>query len=296
MLRRHKAQIGVIAGGAIVLAALALAAVRLQNQTILVGQRYPADSLRPVDEISHEPWDELLGRYVRDGEVDYRAWHVSDRDRRALEAYLAQLSRADLQRPASREGVLAFWINAYNAVTVAGILREYPTPSIRRFTPTWWGYHIWHDLRLQVGPRSYSLSEIEHEQLRPMGDPRIHFAIVCASRGCPPLRNEAYRPERLEAQLEDQAKTFFADSRHFRYSATARQIELSQIFEWFPEDFGADQAERLRTLSPWLPTDEARKVASDPEVTTRYLPYDWGLNERTSEETERDDYGTPRGE
>lgn len=142
-----------------------------------------------LDTIDHTTWSVLLARYVdSDGRVDYRRWKANANDMRLLDAYLIRLSSGDPQSDSTREARLAFWINAYNAVTVRGILREYPTTSIRNHTAKLWGYNIWKHLQLYVGGRAYSLDQIEHDVLRNMQEPRIHFAIVCrhrmVARGC----------------------------------------------------------------------------------------------------------------
>ncbi|MCP4172364.1 MAG: DUF547 domain-containing protein [Fuerstiella sp.] len=112
----------------------------------------------------------------------WRAWHSSAVDIRALDRYLST-GRAN---QTTKNGKLAFWINAYNAATIRGILREYPTTSIRNHTARLFGYNIWKQLQLYVGNKAHSLEGIEHQVLRKMNEPRIHFAIVCASIGCPP--------------------------------------------------------------------------------------------------------------
>jgi len=117
--------------------------------------------------------------------VDYRRWNASQEDRQALDEYVVHLSAANLEEKASRNSRLAFWINAYNAVTMYGILREYPTSSIRNHTAKVVGDNIWNDLKLDVGGRLDTLNDMEHKILRKMGQPGIHFAIVCASVGCP---------------------------------------------------------------------------------------------------------------
>jgi hypothetical protein len=117
--------------------------------------------------------------------VDYQAWKNSPDDLAALEKYLATLSRADTLAQASKAGKLASWINFYNALTVHGILEVYPTTSIRKHTAVAFGYNIWKDLLLPVSGAKHSLEDIEHKILRKMDEPRIHFAIVCASIGCP---------------------------------------------------------------------------------------------------------------
>jgi len=246
-----------------------------------VGRQWPAGQRVSIDQIDHAPWDSLLARYVDEvGMVDYRAWKKTTSDVRALDQYLASLSQADLNRPASEAAKMAFWINAYNAVTARGILREYPTSSIRNHTAKLVGYNIWDDLLLWVGDRKFSLNDIEHNVLRPMGDPRIHFGINCASMGCPRLLNEAYTADQLDAQLEQNARHFFADREKFQYDASAGEFAVSPILKWFAEDFGASQSERLRTIAPYLPTEKARQLATSGSAQVRYLDYDWGLNDQ----------------
>jgi hypothetical protein len=175
---------------------------------------------------------------------------------------------------------MAFWINAYNAVTIHGILREFPTTSIRNHTAKVFGYNIWDDLLLPVGGRTYSLNQMEHDVLRKMGDPRIHFAIVCASIGCPPLLNSAYLPSQLDKQLTANPKRFFADKQKFRYDTSRKTMQLSPILKWFSEDFGADRAAHLRTIAPFLPNQSAQALATGGEASISYLGYDWGLNDQ----------------
>lgn len=250
---------------------------------VTVGRQWPANQRVSMDRIDHSAWNSLLGRYVdTEGMVNYRGWKASAADVKALDAYLANLSRAEPSQPASKEAKLAFWINAYNAVTVRGILREYPTSSIRNHTPKVFGYNIWDDLLLWVGSRQYSLNQMEHEVLRKMGDPRMHFAIVCASIGCPRLLNEAYTAERLDTQLTTNAKHFFADRNKFQYDPRSGSIAVSPILKWFAEDFGQSDAQRLRWIAPFLPSDEARQLALSGRAQVRYLDYDWNLNDQAT--------------
>ncbi|MFQ5732871.1 MAG: DUF547 domain-containing protein [Planctomycetaceae bacterium] len=165
-----------------------------------LGRSWPADLRVSVDRIDHSRFDTLLKTYVDgDGYVDYQAWKASAGDRRELQRYLADLGRADLKRRATRSARLAFWINAYNAVTIEGILQVYPTDSIRNHTSPLIGYNIWKHLPLRVADQTVSLNDIEHKILRKMREPRIHFAVVCASVGCPKLRNEAFTAEERRA-------------------------------------------------------------------------------------------------
>lgn len=249
---------------------------------VTVGAQVPTNLQVSIDSIEHAAWDGLLRKYVdQQGYVNYQAWQNSRSDVDLLDRYLLHLSQANPSLNASTAAKFAYWINAYNAVTVRGILREYPTTSIRNHTAKVVGYNIWHDLLLPVGGQNYSLDEIEHKVLRPMGDPRIHFAIVCASIGCPPLLNRAYTAAQLDAQLDDNAKKFFADPEKFAVTPRG-ELKLSQIIQWFPNDFGADQAARLRTIAPFLPTPAARSLASGGRAKVSYLGYDWDLNDQAA--------------
>jgi hypothetical protein len=250
-----------------------------EKQTI--GTAVPAEERVAMDEINHLAWDGLLKKYVDPrGFVDYTAWKASAADLGALEGYLALLSTADRKLKASREARLAFWINAYNALTVRGILQKYPTKSIKDHVSYLGGYNIWKDLLLNVGDKEYSLNAIEHEVLRKMNEPRIHFAIVCASVGCPRLLAEAYTPKNLDQQLDVNARAFFADRAKFKYDTDSGTLYLSPILDWFAEDFGRDRAEQLRTIAPYMPDEASRELAVSGSARVSLLDYDWNLNDR----------------
>ena len=251
-----------------------------QGQDVLVGQKVTADQRISMDRIDHSSWDALLQKHVNEqGQVNYRGWHASQADSAALDAYVNHLSAASFTEAATREGQLAYWINAYNAITIKGILKEYPTSSIRNHTSKLGGYNIWKNLKLQVGDRAISLDAMEHEVLRKMSEPRIHFAIVCASHSCPRLLNRAYVGTNLEAQLTENTKAFFANSENFRYDESRRKFHMSSIIEWFAKDFGANKAAQLATIAPWLPSQAAAQAARSNSVSVSYLNYSWDLNE-----------------
>jgi hypothetical protein len=216
------------------------------------------------------------------GRVDYAAWKAGDADGLA-----GWLSRQDAH-PQGRQEALAHWINLYNAFTIQAVLQRYPIASIRPRllgAPNWLGFLRFFSRREhRLGERAISLGEIENGILRPLGDPRIHFAIVCASIGCPLLRNEAYTPERVEAQLDDDARRFIHNPAKVRYDAAANVLFCSPIFRWYRSDFEAVAPSlaayilpRLATLPTAAPPDPSR-----PEPRLRFLPYDWSLNQRTS--------------
>lgn len=256
--------------------------VAVRRPTVLVGREWPATERVAIGDVPHQAWDELLRRYVdADGFVDYTGWKESREDMRRLDEYLAALSRADDARNATSAERLAFWINAYNAVTVHGILREYPTTSIQNHVARVSGYNIWRDLKLIVGDRRFSLGEIEHSILRRMNEPRIHFAIVCASRGCPRLLNEAYSADRLEEQLSRNTLAFFADPTKCSVDAAKNELHLSPILDWFATDFGASTPAVLQRIADWLP-ESAQAVTRTKNVRVKYLDYDWSLNDQAT--------------
>ena len=246
---------------------------------IQIGVNVPAAQQLPLNRIDHSAWNGLLNKYVDEsGMVHYAAWKQSTEDLQTLDRYLQLLSYSNSQ--GSREEKLAFWINAYNAVTIKGILNEYPTSSIRNHTAKLFGYNIWKNLKLIVGGKPISLDDMEHQVLRKMGEPRIHFAIVCASIGCPRLLNEAYIAERLDAQLTLNTKAFFADPSKFRYDATRSTFFISPILDWFGEDFGSSPGAQLQKISGWLPDITSQQAASTGRGKMAFMDYDWGLNDR----------------
>jgi len=253
-----------------------------QERKLSLGAIVPAAKQVSMDRIDHTSWNGLLSKYVdAAGGVDYRGLKNSQPDSQALDAYLDHLATASLTKAAKRENQMAYWINAYNAVTVKGILQEYPTTSIRNHTSKIGGYNLWKHLLLNVGGKQASLDAIEHKVLRPMGDPRIHFAIVCASKGCPRLLNEAYVGENLNDQLNANAASFFSLPQNFQYDQRKRQFKMSSILEWFGSDFGKDQAAILKAIAPHLPTKTAQTAANANAVSISYLDYSWALNEQT---------------
>jgi uncharacterized protein DUF547 len=239
------------------------------------------DRAVPLDRVDHSTWDRLLQKYVdQDGMVDYTAWKASKSDREALKEYLATLSAADADARTTKQGKLAYWINAYNALTVQGILDVYPTSSIRNHTAKLIGYNIWDDLLLPVGNQKYSLNQIEHKILRKLGEPRIHFAIVCASIGCPRLLNEAYTPEHLESQLAKNTRDFFARRRNFQVDLASRKVRVSSILDWFGEDFAPTPRKALARLAKYVPDAATRELLASADFSVSYLDYNWSLNKQ----------------
>ncbi|MHA7128942.1 DUF547 domain-containing protein [Algoriphagus namhaensis] len=221
----------------------------------------------------HSPWNALLQKHVSDeGIVNYKGF-IQDKSK--LEAYLKTLSQNAPDRATwSREEQLAYWINAYNAFTVKLIVDNYPTESIRDLGPKLkipLIKDVWHYKFFQIGGQESSLDEIEHGILRKeFEEPRIHFAINCASVSCPPLLNEAFVPSKLDSQLDRVARSFINDSSRNKISKD--KIEISSIFSWFKGDFTKNGS-----LIDFLNKYSKTKISPDAKIS--HLDYDWNLND-----------------
>lgn len=225
-------------------------------------------------QVDHSQWDQLLKRHVIQGLVDYQGLRG---ERGVLDQYLAQLKTADPTALPSEEAQLAFWINAYNASVIQGVLEAYPIKSVkdvRGFFDT---------IRYQVGGKSLTLNELEAKG-RALGEWRMHFALVCASSSCPPLRSEAYVSDRLEAQLVEQAGQFLGDpTRGLRFDQPRGVLWVSRIFKWYATDFTPATrqptvASLLPLLRPYLDPQLVEAIRQhDPPLN--FLDYDWTLND-----------------
>jgi Protein of unknown function, DUF547 len=222
-----------------------------------------------ADEL-HAPLDALLRRYVDDdGRVAYR--NLAQQDTAALDAYLAALAVAD-PAPFAPPEQLAFWINAYNARVLRGVLDGYRAESFfgrKRFFSFY---------TFPLAGQSRTLDGIEHEILRKQfRQPRIHFALVCASTSCPKLRREAYRGDRLDAQLDAQTRGFLDDPRRNRFGP-GDEVALSPIFKWFGEDFAAAAGSVPEFIRRYHAIPEGARI--------EYLDYDWTLNAQPGQRPE----------
>jgi hypothetical protein len=233
------------------------------------------------DTVDHTPFTRVLRTFVDEkGDVDYAGLRA--RADSLLDPYLQQLATTD---PAAlgRDARLAFWINAYNAYTLKLIADHYPVENIWAVTPgpaAPKDENSPFDLAVgRVADTTRTLNEIEHQIIRPRFDePRIHFALVCAAKSCPLLRREAYTGPRLEAQLEEQTRTFFHEDKN-RIPAGADRIALSRILKWYGEDFGDSTDDLQRFIAPYFDGTVADRLeAAAYEVT--FLDYDWTLNDQ----------------
>ena len=224
--------------------------------------------------ISHSTFDELLKKYVdRNGNVNYAGLLM---EKSKLDSYLKTLEVTPPNEANwSKNEQLAYWINAYNAFTIQLILKHYPIKSIKDigtkiqipFINTPWDVKF-----ITINGKKYDLNNIEHGILRKNYDePRIHFAIVCASFSCPKLRAEAYTGDKLDMQLTEQAKEFLGDPARNQISKS--EVKLSKIFSWFKGDFTKNGS-----LIDFLNRYSSVQISQKARVS--HLDYDWSLNEQ----------------
>ncbi|MBE9110987.1 DUF547 domain-containing protein [Nodosilinea sp. LEGE 07298] len=225
------------------------------------------------------PWNTLLQTYVDDqGRVDYARWQQQALPE--LDAWLTSL-------PNTLDGLvtedsLALLINLYNALTIQQVLKHYPIDSILPKVlglPNWLAFWRFFNRSLYtLDGQAVSLNNVEHDRLRPQfKEPRIHFAVVCASVGCPILRNEAYWPDIVEAQLETDAHRFIHNHDKVRYDTEAGVLYCSKIFKWYGQDFLRSAPSIPEYIGTYLPSNPPLS----PLTEVRYLPYDWSLNQQS---------------
>ncbi len=239
----------------------------------------PASAMAAEGPIDLELYARLLESHTRSVDevvgvrVDYRGLAKAPE----WKTLVHQVSSARPSR-LNRHGQIAYWINAYNILTIDLVLKHYPVSSIKDigsfFSPVW-GVEV-----AKIEGQSISLDRIEHEILRPMGDPRVHSAIVCASISCPPLSRTPFRPEALDADLEAAMRAWLASpEKGFRIDRRAGRITISKIFDWFEDDFDAGGGV-VDTIERYVADDDAHWLHSEgKKVSIRYFDYDWSLNE-----------------
>ena len=227
---------------------------------------------------SHNQWTQVLQKYLNDeGYVNYGQLKKDAQDAdHLLPQYLEAISAVKKVEydQWSDHNKMAYLINAYNALTVQLIIDHHPTESIRKIGGFFSGPWKKEFFSILDGTLT-SLDPIEHDVLRPeFKDYRIHAAVNCASISCPPLRNEAFVGERLDAQLDDQMRQWLADETRNRFSDN--EIELSKIFDWYGKDFVKWGGGINNVLKKYGPEAAIRAVENDSDID--YLKYDWGLN------------------
>lgn len=216
--------------------------------------------------------DDLLLSHVDNGFVDYDGIALDPR----LDDFIAQLAVTAPEDLASPTEQKAFYINAYNAIAIRGILDGQSPDS-------WFGRsRFFKRMRFDVLGEPMSLEDIEHGRLRPLGDARIHFAIVCASLSCPRLSSRAYLPATLDAQLDTAAEQFLNDPTRNVFDSNRRVAYVSKIFDWFEEDFVANAGSLQNYLARYVTDQASARLLRADSFEVNYREYDWSLNGRFS--------------
>jgi len=220
----------------------------------------------------------VLEEYVRaDGRVDYAGLR---KNLGKLDRFVAQIACVS---PASapelfpsREARLAYWLNTYNALVLWAFAKEYPGKRLR-LKGLLGRALFFYRKKFRAGGVSLSLAAIENRIIRKQfGEPRIHFALVCASTSCPRLSRTPYTAANLEALLEEQTRRFLNEDRNVRIETESRTVTLSKLFDWYGEDFGNGQEEILAFVARYRPDGE---VIETGKWRIRYFAYDWSPND-----------------
>lgn len=228
-------------------------------------------------------YDKILQTYVdEEGFVDYAGIKKNEiKNIETLAKQLAEMSpNSHPDKFQTREAQMAYWFNAYNLLIVKKIVDNYPTESIKDIY--WPGARVW-IVDHEVGKEELSFNNIEHDIIRPtFKDARIHYAVNCASYGCPKLQNRAFTPENVEALMNKGLKEFFESERNYKVDKDNKTIYLSAILDWFKEDFyDEDKDETVKDyLINKAPKHVADFVKANPDYEIDYIEYDWNLNEQ----------------
>jgi len=249
----------------------------------------PAQAARNFDH-NHTIYDSLLAAHVINGRIDYRALKA---DPLPLTRYLYDLAAVSKKQfhAFSREQQLAFLFNAYNAATLKLIIDHYPVTSIKDIGGMF--KSPWNKPIVRLFGETITLNTLEHDILRAdYNEPRLHMALVCAAKGCPPLRSEAYRAKKLGGQLNSQARTFLASPAGLQIDRLAHTVRVSSLFKWYGDDFIKTYTPRAgfsglnkkkgavaNFCSRFVP-DQDRSYLESGKYSLTYLDYDWSLNEQ----------------
>ena len=238
-------------------------------------------SVREFDH-SHQAWTIFLQKHVNvkgsASTIDYKSIKGDPKDLNEYLKSLEAVSQGEFSRFSENER-LAFLINAYNALTVKLIVDHYPVKSIKDIGSLF--SSPWKKKFFRLLGEERHLDNIEHDMIRKQfNEPRIHFALNCASVGCPALRNEAFVASQLERQLEDASVGFVSDKTRNRYSPETKKLELSAIFKWYGSDFPKKYGSLEAFIAPRITSNpEHQRIIREKKADLSYLDYDWSLNE-----------------
>lgn len=226
-------------------------------------------------------WNRILSTYYNPARgMDYRA--LKARDLNTVQALRQQLGKVNVAA-LDRKSQLAYWINVYNINTVATVLEAYPVDSIRDIsTDLIIRLNVFKKERIPFGNAKLSLDDVENGKIREgFHDPRIHFAINCAAKTCPPIRMEAFTGAKLDAQLDDQARAFLNGPHGVRFErdGDTLTIHTTKIMDWFNDDFEKWGGGKAKFLRKYVPADKQKLIDSAKKIELDYDDYDWDLND-----------------
>jgi hypothetical protein len=222
--------------------------------------------------INHDEFDRLLKKYVNEqGLVNYGAWKQNAADISALDNYLKQFADK-IDNPAQGDEKAASLTNGYNGFVLRWILSSYPMESIWQLKDSFSGK------RNEIGGRKVALNDIEHGTLRPLIGYRAHAVLVCAARSCPPLQRFAYTADTFEEQDDRAYEAWLAREDLNKFSPGEKKVEISSIFKWFKQDF--NKAGGVPKILGRYAPQSVRDFAASGKYDTKYLPYNWGLNDQ----------------
>ncbi len=239
-------------------------------------------------EFDHSPWDHVLKKYVNEqGRVDYGALKNG---RAEFDSYIAAIAaRSPQSNPQdfpTRESQLAYWINAYNGLTIQGVLENWPVGSVRKIGALPFSF-FWHK-KFTAGGRQMTLDNIEDILRKQLREPRIHFAIVCASNSCPRLQREAYTAQNVDRLLDEAARFYLNEPRNLRIDAARNRVTLPRIFSFYHGDFEAYVREKgisvtgqplVDFVTVYANEANRRALATLHKPSVSHFDYDWGIND-----------------
>ena len=260
------------------LIAIAAAAVLLACSDAPPAQ---AQAQAPAPPNAMSQWNRLLGAYYNPASgFDYKA--LKAKDNAALQSIRQQLGRVNVSGLTPKQQ-LAHWINVYNVNTVATIVENYPVKSIRDIsTDPIIRLNVFKKERVPAGNAKLSLNDVENDKIRDgFKDPRIHFAINCAAKSCPPIRTEAFAGEKLDAQLDEQARLFLngPNGARFKRDGDKLVITTTKIMDWFSDDFEKWGGGKTAFIRKYVPAEKQRMMDQAKKIDIEYDDYDWDLND-----------------
>lgn len=215
--------------------------------------------------LNHNTFTQLLTKHTKDGKINYATLKS---EQQQLKKYLNKLAEYPPDDSWSRNEQLAYWINLYNASTINLILENYPLTSIKNIN----NGNPWSLAFISVGDKKYTLDEIEKDIIHSLSnDPRVHFALNCSANSCAPIPNKAFESYSIDAQLENQTKSFINNAT--KVSAN-NEIEISKLFMWYKDDFNVDSLGMIHFLNKYLDS------TIDADTKIKYSEYDWNLNQK----------------